>query len=194
MTSVRSLLAMAATLLVTACDAPQVAPVAPGSDALSIVEPGSYLLATSALDAFQPSDCVGSGTFVGLAISSFVTVTHEADGWVVRSATAADGDVELRIALAGTKFGVPRTSGVARGTAIDRRAEKTLGVVTMTFSGSAVAHSSLTGWVYTKPEPNLSGDATGQFAVSSSLGQGRCGYAQWTVRKPSFCEANNMQC
>ena len=168
------------------------APTAPTGAAALALEPGAYVVVATAQSTIPPitAGCIGTGTFVGVSIMSFVTLSHEGDAWVARSTTPADGDAEIRLTQAGSNFGQPAVTGVARGTLIDRRAAQSVGLASMRFSGSGSAGATLTGSYYTSPTAPLAGSASGLVAVSSAIGSGSCERGDWTIRKPEPCEAN----
>jgi hypothetical protein len=162
------------------------------------MEPGAYLLAASAtatavVDGPTASfaGCTGTGTFVGVSILSFVTLGRDGAGWVARSTTPEDGNVELRLASAQSSFGLVLMAGTAQGTAIDRRAAGSLGLASMTFSGGAGPTAHLSG-SFTAASSAFTGTGEGLLAVNSPIGAGACRRGIWTIRKPTACErANN---
>ncbi len=66
-------------------------PVSPESSLLPLT-PGNYVLVGYA----QPlSTCQGTGAFQGVTLLSYITLSRQGTAWLARSATPADGDVEL---------------------------------------------------------------------------------------------------
>ena len=167
-------------------------PTGPTGMAGLALEPGSYVVVATAQSTIPPitAGCIGTGTFVGVSILSFVTLSREADAWVARSTTPADGDAEIRITQVGMNFSQPAVSGVARGTLIDRRAVEGMGIASVRFSGAGNAGATLTGSYYSSPTAQLAGSASGLVAVSSSIGSGSCERGEWAIRKPEPCEAS----
>src|SRR5688572_2299445 len=96
--------------------------------------PGDYALSASTLVSSTAIACAGSDRYLGVAIQSLVTLSLEGNEWVARSRSSADGDVEIRFAETGSRFGSITVSGTATGTAIDRRAEETFGLATLSFT------------------------------------------------------------
>ena len=178
-------------LLAGCSDSGNRSPTGPTGTAGLALEPGSYVVVATAQSTIPPitAGCIGTGTFVGVSILSFVTLSREGDAWVARSTTLADGDAEIRITQVGMNFTQPAVTGVARGTLIDRRAVP--GMASMRFSGAGNAGAALTGSYYASPTAQLAGSASGLVAVSSSIGSGSCERGEWAIRKPEACEANN---
>jgi hypothetical protein len=177
-------------LLVAGCD-DRSAPTSPTSTTTLPLEPGAYVVVATAHSTLPSGDgCSGTGAFAGVSIMSFVTLSHEAGEWVARSATAADGDAEIRFAEVGLRFAQVDVSGMARGTLIDRRAAQTLGLASMRLSSASGVGAMLTGAFYNSPTMQVAGSAAGVVVVSSPVGSGTCDRAQWTIRKPEPCEAS----
>ena len=90
-------------------------PVSPESSLLPLT-PGNYVLVGYA----QPlSTCQGTGAFQGVTLLSYITLSRQGTAWLARSATPADGDVELRFEEKGTSLSTLALAGTARGTARD---------------------------------------------------------------------------
>jgi hypothetical protein len=177
-----SRITLAAVLTTSACVASPDAAIV--REAVSVFPPGDYLLGAWAVSSFPTDNCVGTGSFVGLNITSFVTVTWEGDVFVVRSTTPADGDIDFRLALAPVAVGTPSVSGSARGSMIDRAAGDSSDVATLTFGNQTTAKASLGNRIDPLIGPDIDGPAVGQITVSSSLGHGSCEQAGWAIRKP----------
>ena len=175
---VRRVAASAVVCIFTACSTPT-EPPAPG---LQFVLPaGPYRLALSPLVSPATLKCSESDRYLGVAIETFVIVTYDAEVLVARSTASQNGDMEMRIAVSGSRFGTFLVSGTARGTAIDRRDAQSTGLATLGFSDGANGAASLTGMLFTNPTPYLAGNATGTFVAESIVGRETCQYAQWRL-------------
>jgi hypothetical protein len=99
-------------------------PIAPAVPVL--LQPGTYMLSiASAIDSFEPdAPCSArAGNPFNRNVETLITITREADGWLGRSRSNADGDLDLRLraALAGEVFpgpGIP-VAGTVRGLGVD---------------------------------------------------------------------------
>ena len=88
-------------------------PVSPESSLLPLT-PGNYVLVGFA----QPlSNCQGTGAFQGVTLLSYITLSRQGTAWLARSASPADGDVELSFEEKGTSLTTLVLAGTVRGTA-----------------------------------------------------------------------------
>ena len=86
-------------------------PVSPESSLLPLT-PGNYVLVGYA----QPlSTCQGTGAFQGVTLLSYITLSRQGTAWLARSATPADGDVELSVRGEGYVVVDSRIGGDSQG-------------------------------------------------------------------------------
>ena len=149
-------------------------PVAPASALESALPAGAYWLSTEPLVSPQTLKCADSDRYIGAALRTNVTVVYDGDVLVAKSATPQDGDLEIRLSVSGSRFGVVFVSGTARGTAAE-------GTATLRFSDGGDGAATLAGALSPEAPPNVSGDATGTFSAESILGRETCPYAQWRL-------------
>lgn len=140
---------------------------------------GAYHFRATPLVSSTTLKCSNSDRYLGVSIQAFVNVTYDHAVLIARSATSQDGDIEIRLSISGSRLGAPLVSGTARGTAIDRAAESTVGVATLGFSDGAGGAASLAGTLNTTSDPMVAGEATGTFQAESIIGRETCQNAQW---------------
>ena len=166
-------------------------PVSPESSLLPLA-PGNYVLVGFA----QPlSNCQGTGAFQGVTLLSYITLSRQGTAWLARSASPADGDVELSFEEKGTSLTTLALAGTVRGTARDLRSAASLGVFSVAFSaqgGSGAA--DLQGGASTLPTPNAYLYVSGRVTVDGALGHGTCPQAFLAIRNPETCGADQTPC
>jgi hypothetical protein len=148
--------------------------VAPAPSLESILPAGAYWLRAAPLVSPSTLKCSESDRYLGASLQANVHVEYDGGVLVARSTTSADGDLEIRISISGSRFGETLVAGTARGTAIE-------GTATLRFSKGGDGAASLTGALYTYSGPYLAGNAVGTFLAESILGRETCQYAQWRL-------------
>lgn len=155
-------------------------PVGPSQLDQAVWVPGPYVLATTVY-----VEC--SGRVEGTEVTTWVTLSREGTAWILRSQSANDGDVELRLIEGSTRgLGVIETSGTVNGTALDRD-QSTAVRRSMTLGGPGQAVVTLTGTIGTVRVPDGTvafGFGQGQIDVTTETRLGTCGQVLWRVRQP----------
>ena len=148
--------------------------MAPAPGLESSLPAGAYFLRAYPLVSPSTSKCSESDRYIGVSLQTNLRVEYDGGVLVARSTSPADGDLEIRASVSGSRFGQTLVAGTARGTAVD-------GTTTLRFSDGGDGAASLFGTLSTYPAPFLLGDAIGSFSAESILGRETCQYAQWRL-------------
>ena len=143
---------------------------------------GRYMLQITPPVAFQGCTPVPDPP-IGIGQVSNVVLTRESDAWVARSATALDGDVELRFRAAAAGATSVLLAGTIQGTAITRVGS---GALSASLSGSGTPAAQVTAsWSGTSG--SVIGKISGAivFAVDGQT-RSTCPTADWVLASSLF--------
>ena len=179
----RSLGALVATCVLSACGGSPAAPDPPTTDPIAT---GPQVLRIT-----PQSSCPGSEGRVFIPfVYTRVTVSRSGSDWVAAASTLANGDVELRFRSTGTSglTGSLQILGTIRGVAI-HSPDLVPGVpaweARASFTGSSTLVGTAFGVTNLTPMAGVSGVGSGTIAVSDGGGQSCAGtFFSWALGAP----------
>lgn len=112
-----------------------------------------------------------------------VTVIRDGAGWVVRSGSTDDGDLEMRLAEGAFALGALAVTGTASGIAVSDAQPPTRSTFSL---GASQSPARVTGFVSTievAGNPLAFGTASGAVSASTPDGSGTCEQTTWGIRR-----------